>query len=59
MSTIPFRPARPADELCGPARGRHEGGWRRLGFGVLLAFTLKGLLTGSLMLAAVLQLTGD
>ena len=57
MSALPFRPARPAEELCGPAS--RVPGWRRLGFGVLLAFTLKGLLTGSLMLAAVLQLTGD
>jgi len=57
MNALPFRPARPADELCGPAP--KSPGWRRLGFGVLLAFTLKGLLTGSLMLAAVLQLTGD
>ena len=57
MQALPFRPARPADEPCGPARA--GGRLRRLGRGVLLAFALKGLLTGSLMLAALLNLAGD
>ena len=56
MRALPFAPARRAEEVCGPVR---RTGWRRLGFGLVLAFTLKGLATGSLMLVALLQLTGD
>ena len=56
MRAAPFMPARPADEVCGPAR---RGRFRRLGIGLVLAFTLKGLASGSLILVALLQLTGD
>ncbi len=51
-----FEPARPANELCGPSRPQFL---RRFGLGVILAFTLKGLVTGSLLVAALLQLAGD
>ena len=56
MDALTFQPARPAEELCGPAR--RAQGLRRLGLGMLLAFTLKGLVTTSLMVLALLQLTG-
>ncbi len=51
-----FEPARPADEVCGPARMRLL---RRLGTGVILAFCAKGIVTTGLLAYALFKLSGN
>ena len=40
----------------GPVAGRRAG-WRRLGIGVIVGFTLKGIVTTALMLMLVVELS--